>query len=260
MAKLARMARHRLQLPILWTSRATGPPLIPKMETRRDVFDATTLALRGHVGPDGPHEGVVFWLGRIVMPNTYVLSMLVPRSEHREGFVRVPAVVVGDAGRAARAMGLAFVCQVHSHPGRDTRHSDGDDQMVPLPSEGMFSVVVGRFGDGGLTPEEGAASISSRTALGSDQPSRARHGRGPDPVGAMSDRARFYAERDRRTIDRADVQPGLLGLGSGLRRPGRGSGDLGPAVAPRDRREHQGARATGCAGTRLSWTGRRSCL
>lgn len=133
----------------------TGPAR-GRLIVTRDVPDATTLALRGHVGPDGPHEGVVFWLGRIVLPNTYVLSMLVPRSEHAEGFVRVPALAVGDAGRAARAMGLAFVCQVHSHPGEDTRHSDGDDQMVPLPSDGMFSVVVGRFGNGGLTPAEGA--------------------------------------------------------------------------------------------------------
>lgn len=133
----------------------TGPAR-GRLIVARDVMAATTLALRGHVGPDGPHEGVVFWLGRIVMPNTYVLSMLVPPSEHGRGFVRVPAAALGNAGRAARAMGLAFVCQVHSHPGRDTRHSEGDDQMVPLPCEGMFSVVVGRFGDGGLTPEEGA--------------------------------------------------------------------------------------------------------
>jgi hypothetical protein len=133
----------------------TGPAR-GRLIVTRGVIDATTLALRGHVGADGPHEGVVFWLGRIVPPNTYVLSMLIPASEHGKGFVRVPPSAVGDAGRAARAMGLAFVCQVHSHPGRDTRHSDGDDQMVPLPCEGMFSVVVGRFGDGGVTPENGA--------------------------------------------------------------------------------------------------------
>jgi hypothetical protein len=31
MANLASMARHRLQLPVLWTSGATGSTLIPKM-------------------------------------------------------------------------------------------------------------------------------------------------------------------------------------------------------------------------------------
>lgn len=133
----------------------TGPAR-GRLIVTREVIDATSLALRGYVGPDGPHEGVVFWLGRILTPNTYVISMLVPPSEHGDGFVRVPSAAVGDAGRTARALALAFVCQVHSHPGRDTRHSDGDDQMVPLPSEGMFSVVVGRFGDGGVTPEAGA--------------------------------------------------------------------------------------------------------
>lgn len=131
-------------------------PARGKLVVTRDAIEATTLALRGHVGQDGRHEGVVFWLGRIVPPNTYVLSVLVPQSEHGPGSVRVAPKAVGDSARAARALGLAFVCQVHSHPGTDTRHSEGDDRMVPLPSEGMFSVVVADYGDGGVTPDEGA--------------------------------------------------------------------------------------------------------
>jgi len=34
---------------------------------------------------------------------------------------------------------MGILCQVHSHPGSDTRHSDGDDELVLLPFEGMLS-------------------------------------------------------------------------------------------------------------------------
>jgi len=50
---------------------------------------------------------------------------------------------------------LGVVAQVHSHPGDDTRHSQGDDELVLMPFEGMFSLVVGRYGAGGITLEAG---------------------------------------------------------------------------------------------------------
>ena len=56
------------------------------------------------------------------------------------------AAAVGDAARAARHNGLGILCQVHSHPGDDARHSDGDDELVLLPFEGMLSIVVLNFG------------------------------------------------------------------------------------------------------------------
>ena len=51
---------------------------------------------------------------------------------------------------------LALLAQVHSHPGVDTRHSDADDNLVLMAREAMFSVVVAHYGDGGITPAEGA--------------------------------------------------------------------------------------------------------
>jgi proteasome lid subunit RPN8/RPN11 len=53
---------------------------------------------------------------------------------------------IGRTQRAARASKLGVLCQVHSHPGNDARHSDGDDELVLLPFEGMLSIVVPRFG------------------------------------------------------------------------------------------------------------------
>ncbi len=58
-------------------------------------------------------------------------------------------------GRAARRLGLAVMAQVHSHPGADTRHSDGDDELIVLPREGMFSLVIGRYGEGFISVPAG---------------------------------------------------------------------------------------------------------
>jgi proteasome lid subunit RPN8/RPN11 len=63
---------------------------------------------------------------------------------------------LGAASRLARARRLSVVAQVHSHPGADTRHSDGDDHLIVMPFEGMFSLVVGRYGHGGIEPASGA--------------------------------------------------------------------------------------------------------
>ena len=70
--------------------------------------------------------------------------------------MRATATAVGAAARTARQRRLALLAQVHSHPGRDTRHSDGDDELVLMPYEGMFSIVAGRYGDDPLTPRGGA--------------------------------------------------------------------------------------------------------
>ena len=43
-------------------------------------------------------------------------------------------------------MGLGVLAQVHSHPGRDTRHSDGDDDLIVMPFENMLSLVAPHYG------------------------------------------------------------------------------------------------------------------
>lgn len=114
----------------------------------RNVADATLRALRGFRGLDGDHEGLVYWAGRVVDPNTYVLSAVVPDCEHEPQRVLAAEAAIGAAARLARRSGLGLVAQIHSHPGNDTRHSEGDDRLVLMPWEGMFSLVVARYGRG----------------------------------------------------------------------------------------------------------------
>lgn len=103
-------------------------------------------------GKDGPHEGLVLWLGRRCQKDTLISAMVVPDSRHSLGRVEIDRHAVGRTSRAARAVGLSVLVQVHSHPGWDTRHSSGDDDMVLMPFEGGYSLVVGRYGQDGIAP------------------------------------------------------------------------------------------------------------
>lgn len=130
---------------------ARGRLIVPEV-----VAWATMTALRGFAGPDGRHEGIVFWAGRREGLDQLIAAAVVPDAQHGRGFVHVPAGAVGRAAARARMFRLAILAQVHSHPGRITDHSEGDDRMVLLPYEGMFSLVVANYGDGGVTRAEGA--------------------------------------------------------------------------------------------------------
>jgi proteasome lid subunit RPN8/RPN11 len=117
---------------------------------------ATETALRGFMGSDGRHEGIVFWAGRQVDADQIVVTVMVPRAIHGRGFVHVSADQVGEVAFESRSRHLVVLGQVHSHPGDDTRHSDADDVLVLMAREAMFSVVAARYADRGISPAEGA--------------------------------------------------------------------------------------------------------
>jgi proteasome lid subunit RPN8/RPN11 len=130
---------------------AVGTLLVP------DTVLARTRALLQNAGNHlARHEGLVWWLGRHIDHDTIVLACHAPACTSGRQYVRADAAATGAAARAARALRLGIVAQVHSHPGSDTRHSDGDDDLILMPYEGMFSLVVANYGDGSLLPHEGA--------------------------------------------------------------------------------------------------------
>jgi proteasome lid subunit RPN8/RPN11 len=130
---------------------ARGHLIVPEA-----VSVVTEAALRGFVGPDGRHEGIVFWAGRQDGADQIVVTVIVPRAIHGRGFVHVPADQVGEAVIESQSRRLVLLGQVHSHPGDDTRHSDADDDLVLMAREAMFSVVAARYGDRGISPADGA--------------------------------------------------------------------------------------------------------
>lgn len=113
------------------------------------------LAAEGRRAPRS-HEGLVWWFGRRIGGDTYVLSCVAPPVDSGPQHVFTDEGALGDAAAIARSHRLTLVAQVHSHPGDDTRHSDGDDDLVIMPFESMFSLVVARYGAGDIRPGSGA--------------------------------------------------------------------------------------------------------
>lgn len=131
-------------------------PAVRRLVVTEPVIRRSAELLRIAGARRPSHEGLVWWLGREIAGDTLVLACHQPETESGPQFVKADEAAAGAAARAARARRLGVVAQVHSHPGRDTRHSDGDDDMVFMPFHGMFSLVVSEYGRGSLLPEEGA--------------------------------------------------------------------------------------------------------
>ena len=114
-----------------------------------DLIAETQLALRAfdEAGRhEGGHEGICYWAGREEPSLTSLEAVVVPPAHHERFGVFVSAPEFGEVAHRARAMGLGVLAQVHSHPGRDTRHSDGDDDLVVMPFENMLSLVAPHYG------------------------------------------------------------------------------------------------------------------
>ena len=76
----------------------------------------TRIALQGFCGPDGRHEGMVFWIGRRLAPDVIVVAVAIPDCDHGQQHVQASPQAVGNVARTARTYRLGIVAQVHSHP------------------------------------------------------------------------------------------------------------------------------------------------
>jgi hypothetical protein len=85
-------------------------------------------------------------MGVRVGDTSYYLSVVAPATDHGPQRVLFDARGFGEAVQSARERGLCLLAQVHTHPGDEAWHSDGDDKLIPLPFEGMLSLVAPRYG------------------------------------------------------------------------------------------------------------------
>lgn len=134
---------------------------LPQVELRGkfavsgDALQAAATLLQTYRGPDGDHEGIGFLLGFETPTRTLLTTFVAPTADHRPGYVMCSREAVLRIVDWAHARGLSLLAQVHSHPGACTWHSDGDDDMVFMPFEGMLSIVVPHYGRASLVPLSG---------------------------------------------------------------------------------------------------------
>lgn len=135
-----------------WRTSWPTAPLRGKFIIPRTVVTATETALASFRGPEGSHEGIVFWGGCELSGSTVYTTVVIPRATHTWGSVHCDEAVMQETIHALRASRLGLLAQVHSHPGGDARHSYGDDERIFLPFEGMLSIVVPHYAMRGIFP------------------------------------------------------------------------------------------------------------
>lgn len=137
--------------PVYRTKPLPEGPLRGQYVVTEQVLHVTATALQEFALAgiqDCGHEGLVLWGGMKTDNFAMITTVIRPRVEHSHGGVHVDEESFGTAVHQAREAGLVLIGQVHSHPGTDARHSDGDDELIALPTEGLLSVVVPTFGVG----------------------------------------------------------------------------------------------------------------
>ena len=92
-------------------------------------------------------SGLVFLAGDRTEYETAYSTVVVPVVRNTHGSVFVDAKEFGKCAKRARQENLLILAQLHSHPGSCCQHSDGDDQLIMLPFEGMLSIVVPNYGE-----------------------------------------------------------------------------------------------------------------
>jgi proteasome lid subunit RPN8/RPN11 len=135
-------------------------PRLPSCLLRGRVL-ITHAALRGcedllptYRGIDGDHEGIAFLCGRELGDVQLLTTAIAPRCDHGRRRVMCDESQIEDVVAVAHAHRLGVLAQVHSHPGPFTEHSEGDDEMVLMPFEGMLSIVVPHYARHRLQPVE----------------------------------------------------------------------------------------------------------
>jgi hypothetical protein len=143
------MKRREKETPVYRLSPLPQGALRGRFIVAANVTESTyhVLSDYGKLGRRG-HEGIVFWAGRELGDVTVFTSAVAPKARSGPQRVMVDATDVGNSAIAARRHALAVLAQVHSHPGDDARHSDGDDSLIIQPFEGKLSIVIPRYGAG----------------------------------------------------------------------------------------------------------------
>lgn len=118
---------------------STAHKLIEDTQLALSVFDKAGRY-------EGGHEGICYWAGHEEPGLTRLEAVIAPNAHHHRFGVFISETAFAEVARRARTMGLGILSQVHSHPGRDTRHSDGDDELVVMPFENMLSLVAPHYG------------------------------------------------------------------------------------------------------------------
>lgn len=93
-------------------------------------------------------EAVVFWYGKESMKENqdYVVCAVSPKAKHSFGNYLVSSEEATKMGKEMINKGLVCLAQFHTHPGKNTEHSDYDDEHAISTRNGFLSLIAPEYG------------------------------------------------------------------------------------------------------------------
>ena len=137
-----------------WEPRLPSRPLRGRIVIAEAALRACEELLPTYRGIDGDHEGIAYLCGRELGDVQLLTTAVAPRCDHGPRHVMCDERQIDEVVTAAHAHGLGVLAQVHSHPGPFSEHSEGDDELVLMPFEGMLSIVVPHYARHRMRPLE----------------------------------------------------------------------------------------------------------
>ena len=131
-------------------SKPTQPSAGPVTHIPVHILDLTVELLRKSGTADEAHEGIVYWAGRRVENESFVMACIAPAARTTYGSFATSSETNARVVISLADAGLELLGQVHSHPGNSVGHSRGDDENALMPYDGFLSIVVPNYGRQGM--------------------------------------------------------------------------------------------------------------
>lgn len=93
-------------------------------------------------------EAVVYWYGKesIKENQDHVMCAVSPKAKHSFGNYFVSSEEATKMGKEMIKKGFVCLAQFHTHPGKNTEHSDYDDEHAISTRNGFLSLIAPEYG------------------------------------------------------------------------------------------------------------------
>lgn len=117
-----------------------------------EVLHRTVNLLRSYRDKKGNHEGIVYWTGITTDKFWFITTCIAPKAVTSRGSFSTDIKANADVISFINKYGLHLLAQVHSHPGKNVNHSNGDDKNAFMPYDGFLSIIVPEYSVKGMRP------------------------------------------------------------------------------------------------------------
>lgn len=141
-----------------WFWKKKKPEIIstthPKVLVCESILQISVMLLQEAKDEHSAHEGILYWAGKSFDNHWWITTCIAPQTISTWGSYKTSARSNADVIQLLAKHKLEIFSQLHSHPGTNVNHSEGDDKGALMPYENFLSIVVPSYAEFGILPLE----------------------------------------------------------------------------------------------------------